>query len=103
MSGLFRIQHWPGFNELWIGGIILELIFIGCFQWEVWTSPKADKVLKIMVSMPYLAVSLFTLLFLRGLIVVLIIFILGLVYLKSVRKSIVRTPKDMANIQFDSI
>lgn len=103
VSITFFIQHWPGAGLLWIIGIVIETIFIVLALAEVIRSSKVETTLKIVITIPYIVMSVFVFIFLRGLFAILLVFILGIVYLKAIRKKVITTKKDMAGIQFDSI
>lgn len=105
---LFKLQHWPGAQLYYLPGILLALVCFIAIVVEIFRSRKAKIVTKLVWGIPFVVVPAYIVLtglnrFSSSVIVILLVFICGRLYLSIGRKKFVQLKSKHHHIEFDSI
>ena len=100
---LFKIQHWPGGNNLSYLGLLLEAVFLMLILIEIFNSKKAISRTKQIWGISYLLIPVLSICFVPMLVMAIIIFIGGNTYLLKGRKQFIITRREIQQSEFDTI
>ena len=98
---LFKIQHWPYGKLCQLTGEYFELLFFILIVVEIIGSKKITLKYKIGLASSYIAVATITFLIVPAIVLIFVIFLLGTMYLKKVRRSVLFTRTDLLKNDFD--
>ena len=100
---LFKIQQWPGAQLFIMSATVILCVFLAMVLVEMVSSHKADMAKKLVWGAVYTIIGLVFLLFFRGVVSMLVILVLGLAYIRGLRKQFLFTKKEIENNNWDSV